>query len=127
MTREVRPASSVSMACWMRRSVSLSIDDVASSRISTGGLKASARANLAELVREAEAGRSVELTRRGKSVAVLVGSEQYDRLLGRGARFSAAWDAFRAEVDVPSLEIEPEEIFAGVRDASPGRGSDLDS
>ena len=88
---------------------------------------ADARANLAELVREAEAGKPVELTRRGKSVAVLIGSDHYAKLLGRGQHFSAAWDAFRAQVDVPSLEIEPEEVFAGVRDTSPGRDADLES
>ena len=45
MTMEVRPSISVRMASWMSSSVSVSIDDVASSRISTGGLNASARAN----------------------------------------------------------------------------------
>jgi prevent-host-death family protein len=87
---------------------------------------ADARANLAELVREAESGRPVELTRRGKRVAVLVSTREYERLVGQPRRFSAAWDAFRKEVDLPSLGIEPEEIFAGVRDACPGRDTDLE-
>lgn len=77
-------------------------------------------------MREAEAGKPVELTRRGKSVAVLVSTRDYERLIGRASRFSAAWDAFRAEVDVASLAIEPEEIFADVRSDSPGREPDLE-
>ena len=88
---------------------------------------ADARANLAELVREAESGRPVELTRRGKRVAVLVSTRDYERLVGEPRHFSAAWDAFRDEVDVPSFAIEPEEIFAGARDPSPGRDTDLES
>lgn len=88
---------------------------------------ADARANLADLVREAESGRPVELTRRGKRVAVLVSTRDYERLVGRPRHFSDAWDVFRGEVDVSSLAIEPEEIFAGVRDASPGRDPDLES
>lgn len=88
---------------------------------------ADARANLAELVREAESGRPVELTRRGKRVAVLVSTREYERLVGQPRHFSAAWDAFREEVDVASLSIEPEEIFGDLRDASPGRDPDLES
>ena len=86
---------------------------------------ADARANLAELVREAEAGNAVELTRRGRSVAVLISTSEYERMIARRKKFSAAWDAFRDAVDLPSLEIEPEEVFAGVRSASPGRDPEL--
>ena len=41
---------------------------------------ASLRSRLARAVREAEAGGTVEITRRGKPVAVLVGREDFDRL-----------------------------------------------
>lgn len=87
---------------------------------------ADARANLAELVREAEAGSAVELTRRGRSVAVLVSTGEYERLIAHRKRFSTAWDAFREQVDLTALGIEPDEVFADVRSDSPGRDPELD-
>ncbi|UJV43415.1 type II toxin-antitoxin system Phd/YefM family antitoxin [Streptomyces sp. AMCC400023] len=39
-----------------------------------------AKAVLGSLVREAEQGQTIQLTRYGKSVAVLISSERYDRL-----------------------------------------------
>jgi prevent-host-death family protein len=82
---------------------------------------AEARSNLPQLVREAEAGEPIELTRRGKSVAVLIGRRQYERLAARSRRFSEAWDEFTHEVELSELAIDPDEIFAGVRDSRPGR------
>ena len=82
---------------------------------------AEARSNLPQLVREAEAGEPIELTRRGESVAVLIGRRQYERLAARARRFSEAWDEFVRDVDLSELAIDPDEIFSGVRDSSPGR------
>ena len=86
---------------------------------------AEARTNLPRLVREAEAGKPVELTRRGQPVAVLIGQKDYERLVSRSRRFSEAWSDFAREVDLATLEIDPDEVFAGVRDQSPGRESGL--
>ncbi|MEA2237149.1 MAG: hypothetical protein QOC81_1873 [Thermoanaerobaculia bacterium] len=86
---------------------------------------AEARSSLPRLVREAESGKAVELTRRGEPVAVLIGRKQYDRLVSRSKRFSEAWDALAAEIGLGSLDIDPDEVFAGVRDQSPGRGTVL--
>lgn len=82
---------------------------------------AEARIQLPRLVREAEAGKAVELTRRGEAVAVLIGRQQYERLVERSRRFSDAWDAFARDVDLEHLEIDPDEVFAGVRDRTSGR------
>ncbi len=81
---------------------------------------AEARSNLPKLVREAESGKPIELTRRGKGVAVLIGRKQYERLAARSRRFSEAWDDFAREVQLSDLEIDPNEVF-GVRDSRPGR------
>jgi prevent-host-death family protein len=86
---------------------------------------AEARNQLPRLVREAEAGKAVELTRRGEAVAVLIGRREYDRLAARARRFSEAWDAFTHEVDLQELDIDPDEIFARTRDKSPGRDTRL--
>ncbi len=82
---------------------------------------AEARSNLPKLVREAESGEPIELTRHGRGVAVLLGREQYERLAARSRRFSEAWDDFAHDVELSDLEIDPSEIFGGVRDTFPGR------
>ena len=86
---------------------------------------AEARKNLPKLVREAESGKTVELTRHGQRVAVVIGQNEYERLVSRSQKFSRAWDAFRREVDLEELNIDPDEVFADVRDQSPGRDSGL--
>ena len=86
---------------------------------------AEAREQLPRLVRDAEAGKAIELTRRGEAVAVLIGRQQYERLVARSRRFSEAWDAFAREVDLQGLAIDPDEVFAGVRDDAPGRDAGL--
>ena len=86
---------------------------------------AEARTNLPKLVREAESGKAVELTRRGERVAVLIGQREYERLTARPRRFSEAWADYTRAIDLANLDIDPAEVFGGVRDASPGRDSDL--
>jgi prevent-host-death family protein len=82
---------------------------------------AEARSNLSQLVREAESGEPIELTRRGESVAVLIGRTQYERLASRSKRFSEAWSEFNREIELAELALDPDEIFNDVRDTRPGR------
>lgn len=86
---------------------------------------AEARSNLAELVKKAEAGKAVELTRRGEPVAVLIGRKRYERLVSGSRHFSAAWEEFAREADVAALDIDPDEVFSGVRDQAAGRNTKL--
>ena len=86
---------------------------------------AEARNQLPRLVREAESGKAVELTRRGEAVAVLIGRRQYEDLIAPARRFSEAWDTFVREVNLQELEIDPDEVFADTRDRSPGRDTRL--
>jgi prevent-host-death family protein len=86
---------------------------------------AEARSNLPQLVRKAESGHAVELTRRGEGVAVLIGLKQYERLVSQSRRFSEAWKDFSGSLDLVSLAIDPDEVFAAVRDKAPGRDSGL--
>jgi len=80
-----------------------------------------ARSNLPRLVREAERGKAVELTRRGEAVAVLIGRRQYERLTGRYRSFFDAYEEFTKNVDLAELAIDPDELFAGTRDETRGR------
>jgi prevent-host-death family protein len=81
---------------------------------------AEARHNLAALVHELEHKSLIALTRRGEPVAMLLSIEEYQRLLAKKTNFWDAYIAFRDEVDLSQLNIEPE-VFDEVRDHSPGR------
>ncbi len=82
---------------------------------------AEARDNLSHLIREAETGIQVELTRRGKAVAVLVGIENSERMPDKKPGFWEALQKFRREHDLVELNIDPDEIWGDVRDTSPGQ------
>jgi len=83
---------------------------------------AEARDKLASLVHDVEDGAPVEITRRGRPVAVLVSYHEYQRLLGEGPSF---WDAMLAyrrscQLDDPqALGIDTTNAFP--RDKSPDR------
>lgn len=82
---------------------------------------AEARNNLPSLVKQAESGKPVELTRRGESVAVLIGRQQYMRLTSKHRRFFEAYRKFTSEFDLADLAIDPDELFSGARDETRGR------
>ena len=86
---------------------------------------AEARNSLPSLVRAAESGKAIELTRRGEPVAMLIGRRQYERLTMKYRGFSESYEEFTREVDLEELAINPEELFAGARDDSHGREVDL--
>ena len=86
---------------------------------------AEARNSLPSLVRAAESGKAVELTRRGEPVAVLIGRRQYERLILKFRGFSEAYEDFTREINLAELGIDPDELFAGGRDDSHGREVDL--
>jgi prevent-host-death family protein len=85
---------------------------------------ASARAKLSEIVDEVEAGQEVEITRRGKKVAVVVSAVRYARLRGDHVAFMTAYEAFREHHDLRKAGIEPD-WAPGLRDRGPGRGVKL--
>jgi prevent-host-death family protein len=81
---------------------------------------AEARDNLAALVHDAEQTEGIELTRRGKPVAVILSLPEYERLQADRQDFWEAYQQFRDRFDLAKLGLEPE-LFTGVRDSSPGR------
>ncbi len=85
---------------------------------------AEARNDLAALVHELENKRVIELTRRGKPVAMLVSLREYERMRGAETSFWDAYTRFRERQDLRALKIEPK-IWKDVRDVSPGRGIEL--
>ncbi|MBI3914818.1 MAG: type II toxin-antitoxin system Phd/YefM family antitoxin [Chloroflexi bacterium] len=79
---------------------------------------AQARHDLAALVHDLEHQPFVQLTRRGKPVAVLLSLREFQRLTA--AHFWDAYSAFRATTDLAKLDIDPN-LFNGLRDKSSGR------
>jgi prevent-host-death family protein len=86
---------------------------------------AEARSNLPKLVREAEWGKPVELTRRGESVAVIIGRRQFEQLTATRQGFVAAYREFSAEFDLAELAIDPDQLFDDTRDETGGREDSL--
>lgn len=86
---------------------------------------AEARRNLPSLIREAERGKTVELTRRGEPVAVLVGHRMFGRLTAGRRGFADAYREFVQSVDLAELGLDPDALFDGVRGSTPGRDVQL--
>ena len=83
---------------------------------------AEAKDQLPRLVHEAEAGTPVEITRRGRAVAVLLSAEVYERLT---IRPGSLWQGIRELRATYAADLSGDDPFAGVRDASPGRDVEL--
>ena len=82
---------------------------------------AEARRTLPSLIRDAESGQAVRLTRRGKPVAVLIGHEEFKRLTSGTRDFAEAYEKFLKSYPLAELEIDADEVFRDVRDKSAGR------
>lgn len=81
---------------------------------------AEARSNLPTIVDDVEAGQEIELTRRGKAVAVVMSLREFARLRGERAPFG---DAYRRFLQTHALhEVGLDEGFYDVaRSADTGR------
>ena len=77
-----------------------------------------------ELVQEAERHEPIEITRRGRPVAVLLSIQNYQRLQNARRGFADTYDAFRREHDVTTLDIEPG-MFDDMRAQDSGRPVEL--
>jgi antitoxin Phd len=83
---------------------------------------AEARDHLPGIIHEVESDGPVELTRRGKPVAVVVSIPEYQRLSSRKPGFVDAVDAWRQSLTPEELEeLDVDGFLEGIRDSSPGR------
>ena len=80
---------------------------------------AEARANLPSIVDEVEAGPPVEITRRGKPVAVVLSPNHYESLVHRHVSFSEAYRLFSDKYAIDEFGLEGE--FEALRERSDGR------
>ena len=84
---------------------------------------AKARDRLPSLVHQVEQGPAVELTRRGRPVAVLLSIAEYRSLRHDRPDFLEAVQQFRGESDLEGLRAD--ETWEDVRDRAPGREPSL--
>ena len=85
---------------------------------------AEARSNLPTIVDQAEAGQEIELTRRGKAVAVVVSLREFERLRGAGASFGDAYERFLATHGLSEVGLDDASLRV-TREKAPGRKVDL--
>ncbi len=81
---------------------------------------AQARSSLPTIVDQAEAGQQVELTRRGKPVAIVVSLREFERLRGKRAGFGEAYLSFLENHSLGEVGVD-EDFATSVRDRSTGR------
>jgi len=81
---------------------------------------AEARNHFAEIVHDLKHVSRVEVTRRGRPVAILISIEEFEMLCAGSVTFTSAYEAFRNTFDLAKEEIEPK-VFEDLRDPSPGR------
>ncbi|HTN87537.1 MAG TPA: type II toxin-antitoxin system Phd/YefM family antitoxin [Sorangium sp.] len=81
---------------------------------------AEARANLPTIVDDVEAGSTIELTRRGKPVAVVLSRQEYDALRSERPRFSEAYRHFLERFRPEEVGVDRDH-FDSLRAAGPGR------
>jgi len=79
-----------------------------------------AKNKLTSIVHYVEKGPHIELTRRGKPVAILLSAHEYERLKRRYGRFWVALSQLRQTIKDEQIEITDED-FQGLRDRSTGR------
>lgn len=77
--------------------------------------------NLERILQEVEQGEPVEIIWQGKQVAVMLSASEYERLLSKKLGFWESVEQLRQEYDVENADINPDWVFANVRDKSPGR------
>jgi prevent-host-death family protein len=81
---------------------------------------AEARANLPAIVDQAEAGQEVELTRRGRPVAVVLSLRELERLRGERTNFGVAYRRFLKAYPARGVGLE-DDFFESARDRGHGR------
>ena len=79
-----------------------------------------ARSSLPSIVDQAEAGVEIQLTRRGKPVAAVVGLRVLERLRGDQPQFRTAYQDFLKRYSLDEVGLD-HDFFAPFREKSPGR------
>jgi len=76
--------------------------------------------HLPVMVHSLESISSIPITRRGKIVAYLVSTKEYDALKGKRGKFTDSWKSIRASEDFKKISFSTKEV-SNWRDTSTGR------
>jgi prevent-host-death family protein len=85
---------------------------------------ADARAHLPDILDDVEAGKEIQLTRRGRAVAILLSPEKYEALRREHSDFEDAYRTFVDRYTLGEVGLEPD-FFNSIRDREAGRGVKL--
>lgn len=83
-----------------------------------------AQTQLAEIMAEVEKGHTVEFLRGGQRFAVLVSSQDYERLIASKPSFWHAIETFRHDFNLDEEGVD-DDFWETLRDPSPGREVNL--
>jgi cellobiose PTS system EIIB component len=78
--------------------------------------------NINKIIQEVEQGQPIEITQEGKQIAVIISTAEYERLKNKTLSFWESIERFREEYNIEEAEINPDEIFAGVRHPAKSQG-----
>ena len=81
---------------------------------------ADARAHLPDILDDVEAGKDVQLTRRGRPVALVLSPQRYEMLRSERTSFGDAYRAFLGRHAAEDIGLDPG-FLASLRDREPGR------
>ena|SRR5260221_14402774 len=81
---------------------------------------ADARVHLPDILDDVEAGKAVELTRRGRPVAIVLSPRRYEALRRAHSGFGDAYRAFVGRHRPEDIGLEAN-FFESLRDRAPGR------
>ncbi len=98
----------------------MEIATMASTKVSV----AEARQHFARLIKRAQQGKAIEITRRGEPVAVLVSAAEYSAITGNRPSFTDTTRQLRKRLGVDALDIGDSD-FEALREESPGRDVSL--
>ncbi|BAZ11533.1 prevent-host-death family protein [Calothrix sp. NIES-4071] len=76
--------------------------------------------NLNKIVQEVEQGEAIQITQQGKQIAVILSNAEYEKLLNKTPNFWESVERFRQKHDIETADINPDDVFAEVRDKSSG-------
>ena len=85
---------------------------------------AEARAHLPSILVQAEAGEAIELTRRGRPVAVVLSHESFERLRNPRPSFVEAYRSFQKKYSLDEVGLA-DDFGSSVRDRTTGRSVKL--
>jgi cellobiose PTS system EIIB component len=74
--------------------------------------------NLNKIIQEAEQGEAIQITQQGKQIAVILSNTEYEKLVNKAPSFWESVERFRQKHDIEAADINPDEVFASVRDKS---------